>query len=77
MFPANAAGTALDLFYPPAPWVPEFFGDTMCVNGAVEPFLTVEPRLYRFRMINGCNARFLNLDWSQGERSPVRGRRCT
>jgi FtsP/CotA-like multicopper oxidase with cupredoxin domain len=63
MFQANALGTGLDLFYPPAPWVPEFFGDTMCVNGAVEPFLTVEPRLYRFRIINGCNARFLNLDW--------------
>ena len=62
-FALNATRTALDLFYPPAPWVPEFFGDTMCVNGAVEPFLTVEPRLYRFRIINGCNARFLSLDW--------------
>ena len=50
------------LSYPPAPWVPEFFGDTLCVNGAVEPYLTVEPRLYRFRIINGCNARFLNLE---------------
>ena len=63
MFAANALRTALDLFYPPAPWVPEFFGDTMCVNGAVEPFMAVEPRLYRFRIINGCNARFINLDW--------------
>src|SRR5215207_4043167 len=62
-FALNATRTALDLCYPPAPWVPEFFGDTMCVNGAVEPFLAVEPRLYRFRIINGCNARFLNLDW--------------
>ena len=63
VFQLNAMRTALELFYPPAPWVPEFFGDTMCVNGAVEPFLTVEPRLYRFRIINGCNARFINLDW--------------
>jgi FtsP/CotA-like multicopper oxidase with cupredoxin domain len=66
MFQANAARTALDLVYPPAPWVPEFFGDTMCVNGAIEPFLVVEPRLYRLRIVNGCNARFLNLDWKQG-----------
>ena len=66
MFAPNAAGAALDLFYPPAPWVPEFFGDTMCVNGAVEPFLEIEPRPYRFRIINGCNARFLALNFSGG-----------
>jgi spore coat protein A, manganese oxidase len=72
MFAANAAGTGLDLFYPPAPWVPEFFGDTMCVNGAVEPFLEIEPRLYRFRIINGCNARFLDLNFSGGTITGVR-----
>ena len=72
MFAPNAAGTGLDLFYPPAPWVPEFFGDTMCVNGAVEPFLQIEPRLYRFRIINGCNARFLNLNFSGGTLTGVR-----
>jgi FtsP/CotA-like multicopper oxidase with cupredoxin domain len=71
-FQANRRGTSLDLVYPPAPWVPEFFGDTMCVNGAVEPFLEVEPRLYRFRIINGCNARFLNLDWKPGSLTGVR-----
>jgi FtsP/CotA-like multicopper oxidase with cupredoxin domain len=58
----------------PAP-LPEFFGDTMCVNGAVGPFMTVEPRLYRFRIINGCNARFINLDWKPssltGARPPM------
>jgi len=42
-------------------WIPEFFGDTMLVNGKVWPFLDVEPRRYRFRMINACNARFLNM----------------
>lgn len=42
-------------------WIPEFFGDTMCVNGKVWPVLDVEPRRYRFRMLNGCNARFLNM----------------
>jgi len=43
-------------------WVGEYFGDVMLVNGKVWPFLNVEPRLYRFRILNGCNARILNLD---------------
>jgi len=42
-------------------WTPEFFGNVMLVNGKVWPYLTVEPRKYRFRMLNGCNARFLSL----------------
>jgi len=50
---------------PPPPvspiWVPEFFGDTALVNGKILPFLEVEPRKYRFRMLNACNARFLHL----------------
>jgi spore coat protein A len=48
---------------PPIPpvWIPEFFGDTALVNGKVFPFLDVEPRKYRFRLLNACNARFLHL----------------
>lgn len=48
--------------------VPEFFGDTMLVNGTVAPFLFVEQRQYRFRMLNACNSRFLNprLVYAQG-----------
>ena len=42
-------------------WIPEFFGDTMLVNGKVWPFLEVQPRKYRFRFLNTCNARFLHL----------------
>lgn len=42
-------------------WVPEFFGDTIMVNGKVWPNLDVEPRQYRFRFLNGSNARFYNL----------------
>ncbi len=38
-------------------WVPEFVGDTIAVNGKVWPFLDVEPRRYRFLVINGSNAR--------------------
>jgi spore coat protein A len=46
-------------------WNPEFFGDTMVVNGRAWPFLDVEPRLYRFRFLNGCNSRFLLLRFDQ------------
>ncbi|MDH4179224.1 MAG: multicopper oxidase [Armatimonadota bacterium] len=42
-------------------WNPEFFGDTMVTNGKTWPVLTVEPRRYRFRFLNGCNSRFLIL----------------
>ncbi len=31
------------------------------VNGTVYPFLNVEPKAYRFRILNACNDRFLNL----------------
>jgi spore coat protein A, manganese oxidase len=41
--------------------VAEFFGDTMLVNGTTCPEVTVEARRYRFRLLNACNARFLNL----------------
>jgi FtsP/CotA-like multicopper oxidase with cupredoxin domain len=40
---------------------PEFFGNTMVVNGKTWPFLEVEQRRYRFRFLNGCNSRFLAL----------------
>jgi bilirubin oxidase len=40
---------------------PEFFGNTMVVNGRTWPTLPVEPRRYRFRFLNGCNSRFLIL----------------
>ena len=42
-------------------WNPEFFGNTMVVNGRSWPYLTVEQRRYRFRLLNGCNSRFLVL----------------
>lgn len=40
---------------------PEFFGDTIAVNGKLWPFLEVEPRRYRFRLVNGSNSRFYSL----------------
>jgi FtsP/CotA-like multicopper oxidase with cupredoxin domain len=45
-------------------WMPEFFGDTIMVNGRVWPNLDVEPRQYRFRILNGSNARFYTLMFS-------------
>ncbi len=41
--------------------VPEAFGDTMLVNGTAYPKATVDPRRYRFRVLDACNARVLNL----------------
>ncbi|HSF14510.1 MAG TPA: multicopper oxidase [Vicinamibacteria bacterium] len=44
-------------------WNPEFFGNMMVVNGLTWPYLEVEPRRYRFRLLNGCNSRFLILQF--------------
>jgi spore coat protein A len=41
--------------------IPEFFGDTMLVNGTTYPQVTVQARRYRLRLLNATNARFLNL----------------
>jgi FtsP/CotA-like multicopper oxidase with cupredoxin domain len=45
-------------------WNPEFFGNMIMVNGNTWPFLQVEQRRYRFRFLNGCQSRFLILDFS-------------
>ena len=45
-------------------WNPEFFGNMMMVNGNTWPFHTVEQRRYRLRFLNGCQSRFLILDFS-------------
>jgi bilirubin oxidase len=42
-------------------WNPEFFGNTMVVNGRTWPFLDVEKRRYRFRFLNGSDSRFFIL----------------
>ena len=46
-------------------WNPEFFGNTIMVNGNTWPFQTVEQRRYRFRVLNGCQSRFLILDFNE------------
>ena len=42
-------------------WNPEAFFNVMVVNGVSWPELEVAPAIYRFRLLNGCNSRFLNL----------------
>jgi spore coat protein A len=46
---------------PDAPWVSEVYGDAVLVNGKLYPYLDVEPRPYRFRLLNASNARFYYL----------------
>lgn len=73
-------GTVTNPYYNPtaAPWeppvipgipnpsgVPESFMDTPLVNGNAYPYLTVQPTLYRFRILNACNDRFVNLQLYQ------------
>jgi FtsP/CotA-like multicopper oxidase with cupredoxin domain len=49
---------------PPLPSaVPEMFGDTMLVNGTAYPFQEVNG-MKRYRLLNACNARFLNLSFA-------------
>ena len=52
----------LDEMQPPNPdvhpfWIPEFLGNAIVVNGKTWPFLEVEARRYRLRLLNGSNAR--------------------
>ena len=57
------------LYYPVGqlvgyPWVPEFQGNSTLINGKILPYLEVQPRKYRFRVLNASNSRFyfLSLD---------------
>ncbi|WP_093270704.1 multicopper oxidase family protein [Psychrobacillus sp. OK032] len=47
--------------------IPEFIGDTILVNGKVWPYLNVEPRKYRFRLLNGSNTRFYRIKLDSGQ----------
>ena len=52
---------------PDAPWIPEIYCDAHLVNGKLFPYLDVEPRRYRFRVVNASNSRFYYLALSTGE----------
>lgn len=47
-------------------WNPEFFGDTTMVNGKVWPNMNVDKGQYRLRLLDGSNARFYNISFSNG-----------
>lgn len=47
--------------FPNPSLVPEAFMDTPVVNGTAYPYLDVERKAYRFRILNACNDRYLNL----------------
>jgi spore coat protein A len=43
---------------PERPWVSEYYGGGILVNGKLFPVLNVQPRRYRFRILNGSNGSF-------------------
>ncbi|CAM6091324.1 unnamed protein product [Calypogeia fissa] len=45
-------------------WCPEYYCDTILVNGKAWPYLNVYPTKYRFRVLNAANARFFILTLS-------------
>lgn len=50
---------------------PEFFGNVITVNGKAWPKLDVEPRKYRFRMLNGSDSRFYNMWLERTDGLPI------
>jgi len=67
------------LFFPSAPLLagqpnpsvlPEFFGNVILVNGQAWPFMNVEPRKYRFRILNGSDSRFYEM-WITASNAPA------
>jgi spore coat protein A len=67
LYPVRDPATVLTGPEHPGPWIPEFFGNTVLVNGKIWPYLEVEPRRYRLRILNGSNARFYNLRLDSGQ----------
>jgi len=53
---------------PPHIWGPELFGNLPVLNGAIYPYLQVEPRPYRLRLLNGANSRFFNIFFNLAKR---------
>jgi spore coat protein A, manganese oxidase len=51
---------------PNSPWIADFFGNIMMVNGRILPYLEVKPRKYRFRILNGSNSRLYHLLLANG-----------
>jgi spore coat protein A len=46
------------------------FGNTVMVDGKAWPVMHVEPRMYRFRLLDGSNSRFYDLQFSIQNQNP-------
>jgi spore coat protein A len=68
--PNDAFFSALEAATPTSHF-PEFFGDIMLVNGKAWPKLDVEPRQYRFRVLNGSDSRVYTMKLAVAD--PVTG----
>jgi spore coat protein A len=62
MFPSDPAPNPT---YHPY-WVPEFFGETIMVDGVTWPNVNVDQGQYLFKVLDGSNARWYNLSLSTG-----------
>lgn len=51
---------------PKAPWVPEVYSNCMLANGRLFPYVDVEPRKVRLRVMNGSNGRFFRISIGKG-----------
>lgn len=51
---------------PDSPWIPEVMGNAVLANGKLFPYLEVEPRRYRFRVLNASNSRIYHLSLVEG-----------
>jgi len=61
-YPAGLDGPLADPKTHPF-WMPEYFGDVIVVNGKAWPKLDVAAQRYRFRLLDGANTRFYNLQF--------------
>jgi spore coat protein A len=62
--PANPNAPAITV-------LPEYFGDTIIVNGVPWPKRDVEPRPYRLRLLNGSDARFYDMQFVGTAGTPI------
>lgn len=53
--------------FPDVSITPGFAGNTITVNGKAWPYLEVEQRKYRFRILNGSNERFYRMKLDSGQ----------
>ena len=60
----DALAESLELPFDPS-IVAEFFGNYIVVNGMLWPYLEVEPRKYRFRLLNGSDSRFYVMEFGE------------